>query len=89
MTANGSTAMCGDLGLGEVPGDAAEQQGIGEAVDRRVEERTALAGGVRRLGQCAVEQVGQRRQDHEHEAQRSSPTPIATAAPPGDEAQRP
>ena len=52
---------------GEVPRHTTEEQGVGDAIDDRVEERTTLAGSVGRLGQCPVEQVGQRREDHEHE----------------------
>ena len=88
MTANGSTAMCGDSVLGEVPGDAAEQQRVGEAVDRGVEERAALARRVRRLGQRAVEQVGQRREDHQQQARAQLPEPMATAAADGRPAAR-
>ena len=51
----------------EVPCDAAEQEGVGEPVDRRVEERATLAGCTRCLGQRTIEQIGQRSEDDEHE----------------------
>ena len=47
--------------VGEVPGDAAEQQRVGDAVGHRVEEGAAGRGGAGGLGHRAVEQVGQRR----------------------------
>ena len=61
------------LVAGEVPGDAAEQQRVGDPVDGRVEERAALARCVGRLGQRAVEQVGQRGQDDEDQAEEQVP----------------
>ena len=72
-TAYGSTARRGSSWVGEVVGDAAEQERVGHAVDGRVEEGAALTRRARRLGERAVEQVGQRRQDHEDQPQRDVP----------------
>ena len=54
------------VGGGEVPGDAAEEQRVGDAVAHGVEEGAAGTGGAGRLGHGAVEQVGQRA-EHEQE----------------------
>ncbi len=53
----------------EVPGDATEEQCVGDAVDGGVEERTALARGVGRLGEGTVEQIGQRGENHQHQTE--------------------
>ena len=60
--------MCGRRGARQVPRDTAEQQRVGDPVDRRVEEGAALARGVLGLGERAVEQVGQRGEDHQQQA---------------------
>src|SRR5262249_57035545 len=56
------------VGGGEVPGHAAEQEHVGDAVGDGVEEGAPLAGVVRRLGQGPVEQVRQGGQHTEDEA---------------------
>ena len=82
MIANGSIAMWALSFDARYQATPPNSEGVGDPVDHGVEERAALAGRVRRLGQRAVEQVGQRGQDHEHEADDAArPGAMATAAP--------
>ena len=60
------------VGGGQVPGHAAEQQRVGDAVGHGVEEGATGAGGAGRLGHRAVEQVGQRAQHEQEEARRAA-----------------
>ena len=55
------------MGGGEVPGDATEQQRVGDAVAHGVEEGAARTGGAGGLGHRAVEHVGQRAEHEEQE----------------------
>ena len=57
------------LGGGEVPGHAAEEEGVGHPVHDRVEERAAGRGGAGGLGHGAVEHVGDGAEHQEQEAQ--------------------
>ena len=45
----------------QVPGHGAEDQGVGDPVGHRIEERAPHARPARRLGQGPVEQVRHRR----------------------------
>ena len=56
------------LGGGQEPGDAAEQQGVGQAVGDRVEEGAPGRGRAGRLGHRAVEHVGHGAQHEQQEA---------------------
>ena len=75
MMAKGSSAMCGLSVDARYHATPPSSSGVGDPVDHGVEERAPLAGGVRCLGQRAVEQIGQRGQDDEQQ-----PEPQGAAA---------
>ena len=56
------------LGGGEEPGDATEEQGVGEPVGHRVEEGAPGRGGAGGLGDRAVEHVGDGGEGEEQQA---------------------
>ena len=60
---------------GEIPRDAAKEHGVGDSVDRRIEERPALARRLGCLGQRAVEQVGHGGEDDEDKSEPEVPGP--------------